>query len=333
MGHMNLKRVSKRVGEEIKSTIEVTKLLSFKAALDTLLGKLYIQIMVHNGHVEYEWIKNQLMKKHAVMNEYFAKICGEIEEEDKFVIPEQDNRYRDCIWICWWQGMDNAPDIVKQSISSIQEHAGLHKVILITDENCHEYVKFPAWIEEKRRAGIISKTHISDILRLCLLAKYGGVWLDSTFFCTGDLEDCFNSSVWSIKRPDYRHTSVACGDFANYSFGCNSDSRQVFATILNYLLQYWKTHDYMVDYLFLDYLIIQAQKREKDIAEAFSKIVPNNPKCDELIKILGQPYDETLWNKLKEDTELFKLTWKAAFPLKVEGKATFYRKLILGELK
>lgn len=332
MGHMNYKRVSKRIIEELKSTIEVARVTSLMGALNTLLGKIDIQIMVHNGHIEHNWIKKQLMKKHTIMNEYFSKTCMDIEEKDKYIIPMQDNEYKDCIWICWWQGLEKAPDIVKSCINSIKKHAGNHKVVIITDDNCSDFITFPNWIEDKRRAGVISKTHISDLLRLSLLARYGGMWLDSTFFCTDDLEEYFTSPVWSIKRPDYRHTSVACGNFANYSFGCNSDNRKVFATLLDYLLQYWKTHDYMVDYLFLDYLIVQAQQNSKEVADAFGEIAPNNPECDELLKVLENPFDEQLWDKLTKDTRLFKLTWKASFSKEVNGRQTFYGKLLEGSL-
>ena len=66
------------------------------------------------------------------------------------------------------------------------------------------------WIEEKRKRNIISRTMFSDLLRMNLLATYCGIWIDSTFFCT---KPCFESymsqPLWSIKRPDYLHCSVA----------------------------------------------------------------------------------------------------------------------------
>ena len=88
----------------------------------------------------------------------------------------------------------------------------------------------------------------------------------------------------------------------------------------------------MIDYLFLDYLIVQAQQDNKVVADAFEAIAPNNPECDELLKVLGKAYDEQVWDELKKETQLFKLTWKANFPRKVDGKITFYGKLLVGEL-
>lgn len=333
MGHMNFKRVLHRINEELYSTMSVTRVLGVKAGWASLLGKIDIQLMVHNGRIERSRYKRHLLRKHEVMNRYFAKTCPMSEECKNIVVPQSDERNKDCIWVCWWQGLENAPKIVRECVESIKRHAGSHKVIVITDENYKEYVHFPTWLEDKYERGILTKTHMSDILRLMLLANWGGVWLDSTFYCNGDLEEYFTMPVWSIKRPDYRHVSVACGYFANYSFGCGYENRKIFAKLAAYVLQYWKTHDYMVDYLFLDYLIVQAQLQDKEIKNAFSQISPNNRNCDELIKILNLPFDEKKWAEIKKETILFKLTWKVEYPIEQNGKETFYGKLLKGTLR
>ena len=332
--HMNLKRISHRIKEELGSTIEVAKVVGIKGAFATFRGKVDIQIMVHNGHIEYPRIKKHLMQKHEAMNAYFEKMFTEMTAEriGALDIPKQDENYKDCIWICWWQGLENAPEIVKRCVASIQKHAGHHKIIMITDENYKEFISFPMWIEEKYKRGIITKTHLSDLLRLSLLARYGGVWLDSTFFCTGDLEPCFKTPIWSIKRPDYRHVSVSCGEFANYSFGCTSEYRKVFAILREYLLDYWKQYDYMIDYLFLDYLIVLARKQNSCVDQAFAKIPSNNKNCDELLKVLGIVYNSEDWENLKENTTLFKLTWKTDFQKVIDGKSTYLGKMLGGEL-
>ena len=327
-------RVISRIKEEFKSTAEVARVVSVPKAIDTLIGKIGIQIMVHNGHVEKEWIKKRLLKKHVAMNEYFEKAfhCFSREYSPEFKPRTLVEGCEECVWVCWWQGIDNAPEIVKKCIESITQNASGHKVIVLTEENMNQYVRFPEWIIDKYRCGIITKTHLSDLLRLELLANYGGVWLDITFFATGSLDYCFDSPVWTIKRPDYRHVSVSCGQFANYSFGCNKNNRIVFWILRDYLLQYWKTYDFMIDYLFLDYLIMLAERNCEEVRNAFEKVVPNNPRCDDLLTTLGEKYDELKWNRLKDNTQLFKLTWKADFPKDNSGKETFYGKLIKGEL-
>lgn len=333
--HRNIKRITHRVLEEIVATRKIAKVTSWTDAFATLIAKVDIQIMNHNGYKESERTKTHLIKKHEVMLDYFEHEFAEFAKEYDYSEEEfdKDCSLCDCIWICWWQGLKHAPNIVQKCIESIEKNAGNHTVVVITEENYKNYVSFPEWIEDKRNRGIISRTHFSDLLRLELLAKYGGVWLDSTFFCVKpEIETYFDFPIWSIKRPEYGHCSVACGYFANYSLGCNLKNRWVFAIIRDFVFHYWKVNDFMIDYLFLDYIIVFIQHQNKDVAKLFSNIESNNPKCDDLYKVLGESYDEDIWEQLTKDTALFKLTWKQSFSQHKKGKETFYRKLLKGEL-
>ena len=163
--HMNLKRISHRIKEELGSTIEVAKVVGIKGAFATFRGKVDIQIMVHNGHIEYPRIKKHLMQKHEAMNAYFEKMFTEMTAEriGALDIPKQDENYKDCIWICWWQGLENAPEIVKRCVASIQKHAGNHKIIMITDENYKELSVFRCGLKKNTREELSPKL----IFRIC----------------------------------------------------------------------------------------------------------------------------------------------------------------------
>ena len=332
-GHKSLKRIFHRCVEEIDATRRISEVTSFKEGLETFKAKIDIQIMNHNGYYENESRKRHLLRKHDIMIQYYEKTFGDFLKtydyhHGNLELPKSE--YSDCIWVCWWQGLDQAPEIVKACIESIKRNAGNHRVIILTEDNYQNYVDIPKWVQEKKERGIISRTHFSDVLRLFLLAKHGGMWLDSTFFCIKPvLDEYFKMPLWSIKRPDYFHASIASGYFANYSFACDTEHRWIFLTILDFVLEYWKKNDIMIDYLFLDYLIVLAQKYDKRIDDAFKKIVPNNPNCDELFKVLGNIFDQKKWNDMKNNTYLYKLTWKQSF----DGiNETYYKKIIDGTL-
>lgn len=334
--HNNLKRLLHRAGEEVQATFDVARAINAKAAWITFQAKLDIQVMNRNGFKEPESVKNRLMRKHHIMidflEEKFQEYWGKYKVEEN--LPDCDRRLRDKIWICWWQGLDNAPEIVKTCVESIRRNAGGYEIIVITDENCKDYVQFPKWIEEKYKSGVFSRTHYSDLLRMSVLAKYGGIWIDSTFFCMGrSFENYMKMPLWSIKRPDYLHCSVASGYFAGYSLGCGYENRWMFKVIRDFLFEYWRVCDKLIDYLLVDYAVVLAQRHNEKISAAFAAIAPNNKNCDELYKVLGQPYDENLWKKISEDTVLYKLTWKQSFPADIDGRQTFYSKLMEGELK
>lgn len=326
----SVKRIIHRAMEEVRATKEIALATSWKEALVTFLAKVDIQIMNRNGYQESAATKRRLLKKHEVMIRFFERKFEAFLVEYQYdrSLPESAPENRNRIWVCWWQGLDHAPELVKKCIDSIVQNAGDHQVTVITEKNYRQFVDIPAWAEEKFRKGIISRTHYSDILRLCLLAQHGGMWLDATFFCTEPILDSyFRLPLWSIRRPDYLHVSVACGQFATYSLACSYENRWLFATIRDFVLNYWRTHDLMVDYLFLDYLFVLAQRKNSRILDAFRAIEPNNPQCDELCKVLNKPYDEGVWVHMCENTALFKLTWKQNFLRSADNQDTFYAKL------
>ncbi len=332
--HMNIKRIVHRLSEEVKATIEIAKVLNIANACSTFYGKFNLQYKRFNGRIETKRIRRSLIKKHKVMNKYFSIVFHDYLKSYNYNmnLSSIDENYKDCIWVCWWQGLDSAPELVKKCIDSIKRNAGNHKVIIITENNVGDFVEFPEWVIEKKNKGIITRTNLSDLLRLSLLAKYGGMWLDATFFCTESLDQYFDMPVWSIKRPEYNHSSVACGYFAGYSYCCNDNNRWIFASMRDCFAEYWRNYDYMVDYLLVDYMTALVLNNNKLAKKEFLSIMPNNPMCDELEKILNTPYDEKMWKKLKENTRLFKLTWKTSFSTDVEGKETFYGKLMSDEL-
>lgn len=334
--HNSIKRILHRSYEELKATYDVAKEISINAAIVTFLAKVDIQIMNRNGFKEPESVKKRLVKKHKIMLDFLEKKYKDFWHSYKFttVLPDCEENLRNKIWVCWWQGIENAPEIVKVCVNSIKRFSGEYEVLCITEENYKQYVKFPSWIEDKYKNKIFSRTHFSDLLRMNILATYGGIWIDSTFFCKGP---CFESymklPLWSIKRPDYLHCSIASGYFAGYSLGCNYQNRWIFKIIRDILFHYWKDNEKLVDYLLVDYAVVLAQQHYKDLAEAFKQIQPNNPYCDELYKVLGQPYDENTWQHISKDTALYKLTWKQSFEKEINGKKSFYGMLIDGSLK
>lgn len=327
---MGFKRILKRSFEELRATFRIAKVTSFSKAITTFKGKIVIQKMCKNNLVEKSKYKKILLKKHEVMNEYFDKTFKDYLNKYKFSkeVEDGNKEYSNNIWICWFQGLENAPEIVKTCVNSIKRNSGGHNVIILTEDNYKDYADIPEEIIKKKNEGIISRTIFSDILRLYLLSQHGGMWLDSTFFATCDISNYFELPVWSIKRPDYLHCSIACGDFANYSLYCDYEHRYVFKVISDFVTRYWLTNNILVDYLTTDYMIRLVLNNYPEIKSLFDNIPSNNPQCDELCKILNDKFDQEKYNELIKDTHLFKLTWKAKF----NKDGTFYE-YILNDMK
>lgn len=99
--------------------------------------------------------------------------------------PELENK----IWVLWLQGVDNAPDIVKACVKSIKRNAGRREVILLDENNISKYIDIPVHIWKKYKCGTMKPAHFADFIRMVLLYRYGGLWLDSTVFLNGEIPE------------------------------------------------------------------------------------------------------------------------------------------------
>ena len=332
--HNSLKRIVHRASEELHASRMIAKETSWSEGVNAFRAKLDIQVMNHNGYRESEADKAHLLRKHEAVLQYLENRFGDYYASYDYSVPlpPVDPDKNNKIWMCWWQGLESAPEIVRACVGSVRRNAGGREVVIITDENVKEYADIPQWIWDKVRRGTITRTNLSDLLRLTLLAEHGGMWLDATFYCCRQLSGpIYDVPLFSIKRPDYLHASVAGGMFAGYSLSCDAEHRRVFQTVRDFFLEYWRKSDFMIDYLLVDYLIVLAQRHDPWIAEAFNKIQPNNPQCDELYKILDHPYSKKQWEKLSANTDLFKLTWKRNYSVE-KSVPSFYKMVIESKL-
>ena len=114
---------------------------------------------------------------------------------------ESSDKYKNAIWILWFQGEKNAPELVKKCIESVRYFHSDKQVIVLDFESLKNYIEIPNYIQEKYEKGIIPHANFSDYVRLCLLAKYGGTWIDSTLLLTDKLPDyMLNSELFMVKK-------------------------------------------------------------------------------------------------------------------------------------
>lgn len=240
---------------------------------------------------------------------------------------EQKKEFSDKIWICWFQGIENAPDIVKKCYNSVKNNLSNKEIILITEKNMSDYVSFPDYIMKKWKAGIITNTHMTDLLRLELLSKYGGMWLDATVFCSRKIEEIpeyyFNSNLFMyqcLKPGRDGHATY----ISSWLISAKSNNKILMAT--QYLCyEYWKKNNKMIDYFLLhDFLSIVLEFYEED----WKKIIPvDNSTPHILLLRLFDKYDEDIWNSIKEQVPFHKLTYKFEKE-KMKEERTFYKRLL-----
>ena len=89
------------------------------------------------------------------------------------------------LWMYWHQGWRCAPDLVTRCAATWRAHNPTWELRLLDAATIAETVTLP-----RTASGLdLPLPALSDVTRICLLQKYGGVWADATLWCTRPLDD------------------------------------------------------------------------------------------------------------------------------------------------
>lgn len=269
-------------------------------------------------------VNNKILGK--LRRKYSGYIAAYLEREKGR--KAQGGKRSDDIWILWLSGMETAPEIVQRCCRSVQESFPDRPIHILTENNYRDYVTFPAFIRDKIDRGVITRTHMSDLLRLELLIRYGGTWLDATVFCSSPVV------------PDYMMDSDLFL-FQNLKPGWDGHCQRISSWMITactgnpilrltraLLYEYWKKNTKMADYfLFHDFfeLAIEAYPEE------WKKVIPcSNAAPHILLLRLFEPCDARVWDAVRGMTPFHKLSYKFDDE-KARIPGTYYRKLMDGQ--
>lgn len=96
------------------------------------------------------------------------------------------------IWAYWAQGYDDMPDFFKLCVSTWQHYNPHWDVRIVQQSTVHEYLSEAEL--PNRFYQMVSHQTASDAVRLGLMARYGGVWMDVSILLRTDLDSlCWNA--------------------------------------------------------------------------------------------------------------------------------------------
>ena len=230
------------------------------------------------------------------------------------------------IWILWWQGEKNAPDIVKHCISSIKRNSGDHPVKIVDSQNYEEFVNVPEHIAEKFAKGVISITHFSDYYRMALLEKHGGLWIDGSIFVKQKIDDFyFKIPLFTLKNPGKDQFNISNWEWTVGVIG-GWKGNTLFRAVRRLLEVYWKDYNVMIDYFVFDYMIKMVYENSSFLKKVIQSVPSNSSHFYYLQDNVNQCFDE-IANKAEfnSDTTFYKISWKGKYFLKTpEGEDTVY---------
>ena len=221
--------------------------------------------------------------------------------------------------------MENAPWIVQRCCRSVTENFPDRQIHILTKDNYREYITFPGFIQEKIDSGVITKTHMSDLLRLELLIRHGGTWLDATVLCSSPEVPSYMMDsdlfVFQDLKPGW---DGHCQRISSWMITART-GHPILRLTRALLYEYWRKNTQMADYfLFHDFfeLAIEAYPEE------WNEVIPcSNAAPHILLLRLFEPYRRDVWEAVKEMTPFHKLSYKFdASDAQIPG--TYYRSIL-----
>jgi hypothetical protein len=290
------------------------------------------------------------IKKHKAVLSYLTKHYKAVIENftQKTVQGQLNIDPESAIWVCWWDGEEAMPDIVKVCYKSIKQHAGRHPVKLITKNNYKEYVSFPDYIMEKVNSKIMTVTHFSNMLRANLLYEYGGIWMDATILTLRDIS-LHDMPFFTLKAPARKNNGISMARYAGISdiskpyryklftpkisrwsgfLLAGTKGSIIFEYMRDILYAYWKDHNDQIDYVLYDYTIALGYDNIPEMKKMIDDVPCNAAEKFVLEKNLNAEFSENIFSAYPL-TAFHKLTWKAKFnEYTKDKKLTIYGHLI-----
>lgn len=289
--------------------IKIKKSIKNGMFLTLLFNKLHACIPLYyikNKNIRFQ---NRASKTYYKYQKKYKKLI------DEGVPNEKCSRSSNKVWICWFQGEENAPDLVKACIESVRRAMPEKDVVILTDNNIYQYTKFPDYIINKRKNGKISDAHFSDLLRVELLCRHGGIWIDATVLCTADYVPSYllESKLFVYKQLNLTNLDddpIVCSSWLISSVS----NHKILLLTRKLLWHYWKNSTHLENYfLFHIFLSIAAKKYEQLWDE-----IPlyNNHSPHELFKKLEYDYTEKKWKIITNKSDFHKLSHHVEFSSK-----------------
>lgn len=275
-----------------------------------------IKIKINREHFNLKYIYYKLLKisfgRNKACSIYLRKYEKDVQKALSNYENTQENGQSGSVWSMWWQ--DDIPPIIQICLNTIKQF--YPNLIIITQKNVSEYIDIPEYMLKKFNDGIIALPHFSDYIRLCLLEKYGGMWIDSSCLMVDKVPTFITKQPFFIlQAPDKKSIS-------NFFIQAHKHN-YIIKNLKLFIEKYYKKETCTIDYfLFHQYFMLSINKNN------LFKIIYDNiiPDVNNKIKYLTDNHkknaDKDCWDFLKKTSYMYKIGRKSSYAL--ENKNSWY---------
>lgn len=220
------------------------------------------------------------------------------------------------VWVLWLRGETDMPPLAARCVASIRKHAGGREVhVLSLDDLARFGVFMPDHVYDKAGEGSIAPEHFSDLVRLCLLERHGGTWLDATVLLTGPIPDAIVEEPFFAFRESTDDIYSAHMLFANGIM--NAKPNHFFIhNLKNAMFRYWEREDAALHYhifAFMAYgMILNNPVMTRIWLDCSQR---SNAPVTALSRALVEPFDKDRLAAMADASAMHKLSSKQDDPI------------------
>ena len=288
--------------------------------------------------VERKKIKNLSQK----LNNDFKHV---LEKHENSSIPNLDINNKPIVWFMWWQGKDSMTEVIRINYNALHHNLNGYEIVFLENTNIDQYVTLPQYIWEKLESGIISITHLSDVVRASVLNQYGGLWLDATIHVTAPLPNykglTYWSPKWQIKPSEKRKYKLWYGLWSisnvpkltmTQCMGTwfSVKDNPIFGCLRDFWLAYWATNDGKPYYWTTEVFLIGCMyPKIPAVRKQIDNLEYNNPNVFNISDFINEEVNHKALRELLVETQYFYLRWKSIYvENSTSNKKTLYSHLL-----
>lgn len=286
------------------------KIMGFGYTL--LLWKNHTKFLLRMRNPEFRFA--EVDKVVDFMEKQFGTFVDQYKEQliYNYDILIDDSWRQNKIWV-FWNNPDSMPLMVQSCIDRIRQMSNGHEVVILTEGNLKDYIDFEPVVWRKYKEGKITRTHLSDFIRVAVLYRYGGVYFDSTIYPTRPLDDKFFNLPFFSNHTERtpNDPQIAHSRWSSFMCGCRRGNLLMKAALETFT-EYWKRYNGLMDYVLIDYTYNILYNHVPSIKQMIDNTPFNNPHIWAQQACLDKPCTEKRFQELMADplADVYKFSYK-----------------------
>ncbi|MBG0561863.1 capsular polysaccharide synthesis protein [Actinoplanes aureus] len=224
------------------------------------------------------------------------------------------------IFIYWAQGFASAPPVVQACLAALKAHnPGVHE---LSDANVSAYVDVPSDLRDR-----LDRARFSDLLRMLLLEKFGGVWVEASCYVSEPLRPHIDAALAQGGAFAFNYT----GPFiSNWFLAARPDSYLLHLWRAAALL-WWELRGELIDDFLHHHIFEMLHHLDDRFRTEWAQCRRINAKPPHALQgVMFEPYEPDMFQTIREGAFAHKLRYR--YPDSQLRSESYLARIIRGDL-